>query len=808
MKIYLCILLFAFTFLGLDAQTSYRGVVKDSITKAPLAFVNIVINESFLGTTTDIDGKFEIRTNKELKTLKFSYLGYKLKGLKASEFKNGSTILMSPIAVKIKEVEILPGVNPAHRLINLAIENRNRNNPEKATEFFYESYNKLIFTGDLDSNILANQDSIQKLDTIDQNTYELFSKQHLFMMESITERSHIPPDNTKEVVVASRISGLKNPIFSLIGTQLQSFSLYNNYISLFGNDYLSPISKGSTSKYLFILSDTLIENNDTIYTIRFQPRKGKNFDALKGVIYLNTNGYAIQNLIAEPNEKDGFDIKIQQKYEFVDGKQWFPVQLNTNMIFEEIQLNNSNAKGIGRSYIKNIQLKSKLEKKEIGNTVLSLDPKAGKKTEDYWNEYRADSLDSKEQETYRIIDSIGDAENLDEKILLFRTFATGAIPLGPFDFPIKYLMDYNDYEGFRLGLGAETNDKFIKGLRIGGYGAYGFKDQAGKYGAYTKWTPKSNREIELKLSYSNDVKESGGTQFANYRVSTFSNEGLKKLYISRMDGVEKYEAQFGLRAFRDFKFNFFGNKQFRTINSDYTFSELSESNEIVEYSKFNLVETGVDIRYSYKEKFAEMFGMKFPVSTKYPVLHLRVTQGFDNLLDGDFEYQRIDLKIDQSILWKGIGVSSFRVAGGFIEGEIPLTAQFRTQGTFSNGLLLATEYSFETVRPNEFYSDRYFNFFFRHNFKNLLYKGVSFKPELSLIASYAIGELKQTNGQHQNVEYLTLDKGLWETGLAVNNLLNLGFSSFGVSAFYRLGEYSFEKWEDNFVAKLSTTVNF
>jgi hypothetical protein len=221
-----------------------------------------------------------------------------------------------------------------------------------------------------------------------------------------------------------------------------------------------------------------------------------------------------------------------------------------------------------------------------------------------------------------------------------------------------------------------------------------------------------------------------------------------------------------------------------------------------------LVEAGVDIRYSFKEKFAEMFGMKFPVSTKYPVVHLRFTQGFDNLLDGDFEYQRVDLKVDQSILWKGIGVSSFRIAGGFIAGEIPLTTQFRTQGTFSNGLLLATEYSFETVQPNEFYSDRYFNFFFRHNFKNLLYKGDKFRPELSLIASYAIGELKQTSGQHQNVAYQTLDKGLWETGLAVNNLLKLGFSSFGVSAFYRMGEYSFEKWEDNFVAKLSTTINF
>ena len=324
-----------------------------------------------------------------------------------------------------------------------------------------------------------------------------------------------------------------------------------------------------------------------------------------------------------------------------------------------------------------------------------------------------------------------------------------------------------------------------------------------------KWTPESNRGFNMKASYSNDVTESGGTTFANDRLQTFSNEGLKKLYISRMDGIEKYQLDLGFRALRDFQITLAGNLQNRSITSDYTFVDANAELGEAPIDDFTLLESAIDIRYSFREKYAEMFGMKFPVESKYPVIHLRLTQGLDDVLEADYEYQRIDLKIDQSILWKGLGVTSLRLAGGFIEGELPITAGYRTQGTFSEGFLVATEYSFETVRPNEFYSDRYASFFFRHTFKDLLFSTENFQPHLVLIFSYGLGDLVQTDvEQHRNFSFATMEGGLAEGGIAINNLLQLNFTSLGVSAFYRMGPYSFEDWEDNAVFKLSTTFAF
>lgn len=806
MRLILCIV-GIFSFFQLHAQFEYKGRVIDAESKIPLAFVNVVIKGSNSGTSTDIDGKFNLRSERAIDSLSLSYIGYQPLVISTLSLSQSGSVALKKVDFRLAEVEILPGENPAHRIIDLVIQNKERNDPEKATEFSYESYNKLVFSGSFDSSITAKKDSLHLLDSNTREAFETLQKMHLFMMESVSERSHIPPDLSKEVVKASRVSGLQHPSFSLIGTQLQSFSFYNTYVSLFGINYLSPVSKGSTNKYLFVLEDTLFEGSDTVYTISFRPRKGKNFDGMIGQLQVNTNGYAIQSVKAEPAESQEVDLKIQQKYELIEGKQWFPVQLNTDLVFKNLDIDEFDVVGIGRSYLKNIQLQSKLSKKEIGNTILSIDERAGYRDSSYWVRNRVDTLDAKEKETYRLIDSVGREVNLDRFMKIMETVAKGKVPLGPFDLPLNRVFDFNDYEGVRLGLGIETNDSLIKNFRIGGYGAYGFKDREFKFGGYSLWTPQSNRDFSMRFGYAQDVIESGGTTFYQDRLPTFTNEGLKRLYINRMDRIETYHFDLGLTSMRDFRWGLIANWQDRRITNDYLFlADEGSANSWI--NRFNVFETALDLRYSYKEKYAEMFGIKVPIESKYPIVRLRYTRGFDDLLEGDLEYDRIDFKLDQSILWRSIGVSSFRLQAGFIEGEIPLSMQYRTEGTYSSGFLVATEYSFETVEPNEFYSDRYFNVFFRHNFKSLLFRYKSFKPQLLVLASYGIGDLRQTEGRHQNVNFQTLEKGLIETGLAINNLVKLNNTAFGVSGFYRLGHYTDPEWEENFVAKMSATFAF
>lgn len=799
------LLLFTLLILGHVNAQSIKGKIVDAKTEKPLAFVNIIFNDGFVGVSSDIDGNFRIPESDTITSLTFSYIGYQRTTIAFQDVKANSLVKLKRSSVNINEVLILPGENPAHRIINLAIANRKINNPEKASEFYYESYNKLVFTADLDSNLLNNPDSIAKLDSNSREMYDFFEGQHLLMMESVSERNHIPPDFSKEVITASRVSGFKNPAFSLIGTQLQSFSLYSTYISLFGENYLSPISTGSTDKYLFILKDTLYSGSDTVFTIAFQPRKGKNFDGLKGVLAINTNGYAVQNFIAEQFEQHDFPVKIQQKYELVDGKQWFPVQLNTVLRFTTIELESAEVIGVGKSYIKNIELKSRIPKNKIGNTVLKMDEQAGKKEPAFWALYRVDSLDSKEEETYHFMDSIGDKIKLDQKMAIYQTLFKGSFPIGPIDIPLNRIIQYNGYEGFRLGLGIETNDKILPWFRVGGYGAYGFKDEAWKYGYHAKWTPENTREFELKASYENDVVETGGLDFFNNKPSVVSTENLQKLFINRMDGLERIQTEVSFRALRDFQFTLFGNTETRTFNTDYEFVSYQTGEAKVFDESINLTQTGANIRFAFREKYVEMFGVKTPVISKYPIVHFKYTQGLRGELDGDLEFVKIDLKVEQHFKIKNVGVTKLRVAAGVVDEPLPLSLLYRKSGTNNDRYRITSEYSFETAFPNEFFVERYVSIFFRHSFGSLLLKTENFKPELSIISSAAFGDLGSIN-QHANQEFKTYEKGFFESGIQLDNLIEgLGL---GVGAFYRYGPYSLEDEEDNFVFKLSSQFSF
>jgi len=96
MKIILTLLLFASM---LSAQT--KGVVKDSITGQPIAYVSIWVENENIGTTSEENGTFSINTTSKSKTLIFSSLGFKTKNVAVS---NAAAVYLSPVPYQIEEV--------------------------------------------------------------------------------------------------------------------------------------------------------------------------------------------------------------------------------------------------------------------------------------------------------------------------------------------------------------------------------------------------------------------------------------------------------------------------------------------------------------------------------------------------------------------------------------------------------------------------------------------------------------------------------------------------------------------------------
>ncbi len=785
----------------LFAQYQIRGKVIDGKTKEALAFVNIVANDDRVGTSTGIDGVFSFNAPQPIKTLKLSYVGYESQEITVNGGEN-LLIKMKRTSFALEEFKVLPGINPAERIIMEVVKNRKKHNPEKSLNFKYESYSKMYFTALLDSAILNNPEKIIELDSNDQEAIKWLEDHHIFMMESVTERKYKQPDKSFEKVIASRVSGLKNPTFSLLATEIQSFSFYNPTLNVLDKAYLNPITPNSINKYLFLIEDTAYSGVDTVFIISFRPRKGKNFDALKGLLYVNTDEFALQNVIAEPMVQDeGVDIKIQQKYEKVEGS-WFPVQLNSNLTFNNLELGNYKMMGIGKTYLKNIEINPELSNKEFGYVETEIDVNATKKDDVFWNSYRGDTLSQKEKNTYHVIDSLGKAENFDKLVGGMEALLTGKIMWGPVSLDLNRFIGYNDYEGFRLGAGLHTNERVSKWFSIGGYGAYGFGDKEFKYGGDVDFTINRKNDVSLNFSILKDVAEPGVVRFYDYKTPLLSAAGNRVLYLSRMNNIDRVEARLKFRTLRYLKVYVFGNQENVEVTDNYFFKKRVDATTILNDQYYTFSEFGVEFRYAYKEKVIKTLSGKYAKPTNYPIIYAKIEQGIKEF-DGEYKYTRYTIRAEKKFHINNLGRPSFYVEAGLIDGQVPQHKLNSAMGTFKfKSFLIASESVFETMLPYEFFSSEYLHFHFRHSFGSLLLKAKKFEPEFIITSSVGIGALAYP-GLHDGVTFNTMEKGYYESGLLINNILKFNFSSFGVGAFYRYGPYQFPKASDNFAVKMS-----
>ncbi len=797
MRISILFLLLSIYLSGFAQDNTLKGKVIDSESFEPLAFVNVVVNDGRYGGATDIDGKFLISSPQEVSSLTFSYVGYQTLVLPISHSGQEILVRLVSTAYDLSEVVIIPGENPANRIIKKTIENRKLNDPENISSFSYTSYDKMIFTADVDS--LNSGDT--KVDSSEISLMNFIDEQYLFLMETVAKRKFLAPDKSYQKVIANRVSGLKDPLFAFLISQMQSFSFYKPTISIFNKNYINPISRGSLNKYFFLIEDTTYYNNDTVFVISFRPGKNKNFDGLKGLLYINTHGFAIQNVIAEPaTDEKGLGIKIRQMYELIDGERWFPVQLNTDLTFNNITANSYKVIGKGKSYLKDIVLNEEFVKREFNNIEIDIDPNAPFRKDDYWNKYRVDTLNQKEINTYRVIDSIGKENNFDKLAKSFEALMTGHIPWGIIDIDINKFIRYNDHEGLYLGLGLHTNNRLSKFFIVGGYWGYGFRDKTSKYGGDLQVNLFKKNELKVRFTYFNDVTESGSVEYFDHSANMLSDEMLRKLLIQRMDKTVVKKVDIGFRPFNYLKMNIAFCQSLKDPTYDYYFGN-TEKNVTIKVDEFYFTELRLGFRYAYKEKFIRNTGKRISLGTTYPIIHLQYSRGFDNLLEGEFTYDRFDLRITKSVYIRYIGRSSFVLNSGYINGNIPATNLFNGHGSYRKFTVFAP-FSFATMHMNEFLVSKYISIYYQHNFGKLLLKTRLFKPEIVIAANVGFGWLDNPQS-HYEIDVQTFENGYYETGLLLNKIIDLNLYSIGAGMFYRLGSYSFSEANRNFAWKFS-----
>ena len=796
-------LVFLLVGLPMILNAQIKGKVVADTNGEGLAFVTVVNTKTDRGTTSDIDGDFRIQAQIG-DTLVFSYIGFKSQMVPAKE---GMLVNLEESKVNLDEAVILPGENPAHRIIQKVIDNRKINSPEGNFNFTYDSYNKLVFTMLIDSAKVYTKENIQEMDSTDLAFLDQMASMHLFMMESVTERKYLLPDRSSENIKASRVSGLDNPDFPLLASQLQSFNFYKPEVQLLGDNFYSPIAPNGIQKYVFTMLDTAYQAMDTIFIVGFQPRKGKNVKSLKGRLYIHTDGYALQNVLAEPNDDiEGFDIEIKQMYEKIEGY-WFPKQLNSLIDVQgmesSVQADAMKFVGIGRTYISNVVINPDLKKKDIGYLSVNMLDGAGQQPDSLWDQYRKEKFSAKDSTTYVVIDSISKEFNFDLKYQVVKSLIAGKVPVGRFNIDLGRLMVFNDYEGFRLGLGLETNDKISKKMQLAGYGAYGFKDRDWKYGgALTYWINKQ-AESKIRLEGSIDVVERGGYRELS-KLALLEPSGLYRLFVNQMDQRAQARLSWGSKLPGWLQLELGASLNQWKSTDDYAWIEefgkdIALRSNVTEEATFD-----ARLRWSFKEKVMQTPSQRMILSSPYPVFELAYEHSLSDVW-GTLDYSRLHGSVSYKYRIASVGTIRAKVVGGMMFGDAPIWRQFNVRGVGVDGGV-STRNALETLPAQSVFASDFVGVYFRHSFKDLLFSTKKFKPGINLVHNSVWS--RAPNGHHELISMEDLENGYLETGLEITNLLKLNTSAFGVGVFANYNDGDGVGMKDDVYFKFNSSIAF
>ena len=163
------------------------------------------------------------------------------------------------------------------------------------------------------------------------------------------------------------------------------------------------------------------------------------------------------------------------------------------------------------------------------------------------------------------------------------------------------------------------------------------------------------------------------------------------------------------------------------------------------------------------------------------------------------------LKVTDNFSLPFLGKSKFALVGGIVSKDVPFSYLFNQQGTKKDFEISVFE-SFETMYVNEFYASAFINAFWEHNFGTLVKKG-KFQPELAIYQGIGFGDKMKIN-YHAKLEGKTMEKGFYESGLKIHNILRSDTGGFGFGLFYRYGPYLLHNQKDNFTYKFTISQAF
>jgi len=700
-----------------------------------------------------------------------------------------SDLMLEGVVVVPKDIE-----NPAHVLLRKIISNKKFNNKEKLSAYQYEVYNKVQFDLNNLSQKFKDRKVFKAFDFIFEHTDSLNGKECLpFMItENVSEVYYRKsPKFRREIIKGNKISGLKNESVSqFLGDMYQNLNIYNNFVPVFGKNFISPISNSGLRHYEYFIIDSGFVDNQWCYKLNYVPTKKQEL-TFTGNFWVHDSTFAIKKIegTISKNANINFiqDIWFEQKFDQVEKGVWMLIM---DRLIIDVNLGEKTPGMFGKKttlYNNFIIDKPKEEQFYSGAEAVVINDDALDKDEEFWEHSRQDSLSEQESFIYHMVDTLKEVPRFKSYIDIVTTLVTGYKDMGKIEVgPYYSLYANNIVEGHRAGFGFRTTKDFNENYQLGANIAYATLESKFKYRGFLKFFVSKNPRQIVEIKIKDDIENLGQDPetFKNSIVSSI----LRRRPLSHMLQVQEQKVAFEHEWIKGVSNRIEFKRRAMEPRGQVFFKGFNESGELVNYDKITATEISIGGRFAWKEKFYSQDLNRHSLGTRFPKIDYKYTLGIKGMLDGEYTFHRADLGIKQWFYTGNFGWGEYEVLGSKVWGNVPFPILLLPAANESYG---STDQAFNTMNFAEFVADETVTLKYTQHFDGYFFNKIPAIRRLKLrevvFFRGIVGRLSDGNLNNQKVDFLPnmnpLTKPFYEAGVGIENI----FKIFRVDYVFRLG---------------------
>jgi hypothetical protein len=739
----------------LQSATQVSGTIKDAVTGKPLPFISVRFTGSAGGTSSDVQGQFNLSRTGLYSKVTFSYVGYQsiTKAIKPG-LANELHVTLRASQTQLKEVAITSTKkaryrnkgNPAVELIQQVIDHKAENRIESFDYIQYKQYERTILSAFnlakkfTDSKFFAKYKFL--LDTTQKVNGKTEPSLPLFFTEKLSD-IYYRKEPTKNIQVLNArkdinimkfidTAGLDVFVNRLYGDNID---IYENNIFIINRQFLSPISDHSPNYYKFFITDTIKTDKGKLVELSFTPR-AKGDLLFEGKLLVTLDGhYAVEGCELNVNKLINLNfmrsLQVKLNFERLENGRYIIKKSDVKADFGILKTKGIGINGERIVSFSDYKVNQPQDAGFYKGKSFQVIQNPRQQDTAYWSHSRPDTLNAGMAQIYGKINKLENMHAYKRDTWLAATLTGGYANLGPVELgPLGSLYSYDTQEGSRFQIGGRSKPQLSENVYFGGWAAYGTRDKEFKYNpnvyfSFNKTPYYRYPNNYLKLSYLYDVNVPG----YNY-ANTSAQAALSSFHSGKTD-YWVYSRIFSVVYVNEFENHFSYTLSFKNWNQRAAGTLVYQLNDAANTKVGGLTtsEVGLNLRYAPHEQILQGTQYRHIVDSKNPILSLQIDHDFKGFMNGDYAYTNFTGRIDKRFYLSQLGFADVTLMGNYLAGKVPFPL---LNIASANQSIAYDPDAYNEMHYLEFVSDHYVGFNITQSFNGFFLNKIPLISRLKL----------------------------------------------------------------------------